>query len=81
MEDSPENVIPLSMAPQGAKLTLVGLSAGHGLSGRLMALGLVPGQQIEVLSNLRGPLMVKVRGCKIALARGMAHKVMVNQVR
>jgi len=79
MQNGPVNVVPLTMAPPGAKLTLVGVSAGRGLAGRLMALGLVPGQQIEVLSNVRGPLMVRVKGSKIALARGMAQKVMVHR--
>jgi Fe2+ transport system protein FeoA len=75
----PRDVMPLSMVRPGGTAVLVDIQAGRGLVRHLSAMGLVPGTHVQILSdNLRGPLMVRVRGTKMALARGMAHKILVT---
>lgn len=59
-------------------MRLVGVNAGRGLQGRLAAMGLVPGVELEVVrSSFRGPFIVSVRGSRVILGRGMAHKIEV----
>lgn len=58
---------------------LVAIDAGQGLRSRLLAMGLVPNVRITVVSNNHpGPFVVSVKGTKMVLGRGMAHKIMVT---
>ncbi len=69
---------PLSAVAAGQTVKLVAIDAGHGLRSRLLAMGLVPNVKITVVSNNHpGPFVVGVKGAKIVLGRGMAHKIMV----
>lgn len=71
--------MPLTVVLPGRKVRIVAVDAGHGLQGRLGAMGLVPGVEIEVLQNsLHGPFLVAVKGCRIMLGRGMAQKIVVE---
>jgi Fe2+ transport system protein FeoA len=70
--------MPLSMARAGQRVRLVGVNAGRGLQGRLAAMGLVPGEEIEVVrSDVAGPIVVSVKGSRLVLGRGMALKMEV----
>jgi Fe2+ transport system protein FeoA len=70
--------MPLTIVQAGRRVRLVAVDAGHGLQGRLTALGLIPGVEIEVLQNsLHGPFLIAVKGSRIMLGRGMAQKIMV----
>lgn len=72
--------MPLAMMEAGALVRLVAVDAGQGLRGELEAMGLVPGTRIEVLRNcLHGPFIIGVRGSRIVLGRGMAHKIRVEK--
>jgi len=72
-------IMPLSMVPSGTRVILVGIKGGRGLARRLTAMGLVPGEELEVLEGgLGGPMMVRVKGIRMALGRGAAHKVLVD---
>ena len=71
-------VEPLSNLAMGERGTVVRLEGGHGLIGRLVALGFTPGATIEVVRNGRhGPLIVSVLDTCIALGRGQADRVHV----
>ena len=73
-----EQLKPLSMVRNGEKVKLVKIDAGHGLNSRLAAMGLVPNVEITVVNNSHpGPFVVNVKGSKMMLGRGMAHKIMV----
>ncbi|MBI5592330.1 MAG: FeoA domain-containing protein [Deltaproteobacteria bacterium] len=70
--------MPLVIVQAGRRVRLVSVEAGHGLQGRLAAMGLVPGVEIEVLGNsLHGPFLIAVKGSRIMLGRGMAQKIVV----
>jgi ferrous iron transport protein A len=70
--------MPLTTVQVGRRVKLVSVDAGHGLNGRLAAMGLVAGVEIEVLRNARsGPFLIAVKGTRIMLGRGMANKIMV----
>ncbi len=70
--------MPLSDVETGRKVYIVSVGAGHGLQGRLAAMGLVPGVQVDVvLNSLHGPFIVAVKGSRIILGQGMAMKIIV----
>ena len=70
--------MPLTIIQAGRRVRLVAVNAGQGLEGRLSAMGLVPGVEIEILRNsLHGPFLIAVKGSRIMLGRGMAQKIMV----
>ena len=68
--------MPLSIIQTGRRVRLVSVDAGRGLCGRLTAMGLIPGVEIEVIRNSpHGPLLIEVMGSRIMLGRGMAQKI------
>ena len=69
---------PLSRQPAGHPLRLVSVEAGRMLAARLAAMGLLPGTRLNLVRQTgRGPVVVAVKGTRIALGRGMADKVIV----
>ena len=47
-------------------------------SNRLYNLGIVPGARITVISNDRGPIIIRVGNSKLAMGRGMARAIIVE---
>jgi Fe2+ transport system protein FeoA len=73
-----EQVRPLSKVQAGETVKLERIEAGRGLNSRLASMGLVPDVKIMVVNNSHpGPFVISVRGSKMMLGRGMAHKIMV----
>ena len=69
---------PLSTVKAGETVRLIGIEAGRGLNSRLVSMGLVTNTEITVVNNAHpGPFVISVRGSKMMLGRGMAHKIMV----
>ncbi len=68
----------LANVKAGRKVRFVNVRAGQALKARLAALGLVPGSELEVVSNsFHGPFIVAVKGSRLVLGRGMAQKIVV----
>ena len=73
--------VSLDQLPKGAIAVVRKLGGGNELVSRLAALGLTAGARLVVLQNSRnGPLLVNVRDTRIALGRGEARKVQVEQL-
>ena len=71
--------MPLAMVRPGELVTVMGVRAGWGLQRRLADMGLTPGIQIRVInSQMPGPVLIDLRGSRVALGRGVAQKVMVR---
>ena len=71
--------LPLSQVSEGKTVRLVSIEAGQGLRSRLSAMGISSHTLMKVINNSHpGPFVVNVRGCKIMLGRGMAHKIIVS---
>lgn len=71
--------MPLTMVNEGHKAVLRDIEGGRQLKGRLAALGLLPGTELEVVQNSgHGPFVVSVRGSRIVIGRGMAAKITVE---
>ena len=67
---------PLLMLQVGRKGIVGKIVGGRSACKRLNELGLVPGAEIEMVNKIaNGPVMIRVKGSKLALGRGLANKV------
>ncbi len=71
---------PLSAARRGDYVRLTHIDAGHRLSHRLAELGLTPGVVMEVVHKNGGPMLIAVRGARLALGQGVTDKILVIPV-
>jgi ferrous iron transport protein A len=70
--------MPLSSLETHEHATIIDLAGGHGMLSRMATLGFTPGAEVTMVQNLgRGPLIVQVRGTRVALGRGEARKIKV----
>ena len=72
-------MMPLTMINEGNRAVLRSIAGGRQMRGRLAALGLLPGTELEVVQNSgKGPFVVAVRGSRIVIGRGMASRIEVE---
>ncbi|NLO20908.1 MAG: ferrous iron transport protein A [Syntrophomonadaceae bacterium] len=66
----------------GQSGVVVGIKKGHASERRLFEIGLVPGARVEVLSRhpFKGPLLLQVGNCRLALGQGIATMVEVELI-
>jgi ferrous iron transport protein A len=70
----------LSEIHAGESAIVLNFSNGHSFAGRLTSLGFTPGVEVQMTQNFgRGPLIVTVRGTRVALGRGEAAKISVRR--
>ncbi len=73
-------LVSLNKIPPGTSVIVRKLECGRELATRLAALGLSIESQVKVLQNRsHGPLLVLVRDTRIALGRGQALKILVEE--
>lgn len=71
----------LSEVPAGTRVRVQALQGGRGFLTRLAAFGVIRGACVEVVQNHgHGPLLVQVRGTRLALGRGEAARILVEAV-
>ena len=72
--------MPLTMATPGETVKLIVVNGGRSVRHRLADLGLTPGTEIRVIqSDPTGPLIIGFKDdARLALGRGMAHKIQVE---
>lgn len=65
----------------GQCVRVLRLDGGAGLADKLTQHGLFPGDYVQILRRapLGGPLLVEVHGREIALGRGVAKKIVVEE--
>lgn len=74
-EDKTKSLLQLQVGEKGI---IAQIKGGQGACKRLNELGLVPGVEIEIANKVTsGPVMIRVKGSKLALGRGLARKVEV----
>ena len=76
MDDQP----PLTSITVGRVVRLSKINAGRRLVHRLTELGLTPGVELKVIQDNGGPLLIYVRGSRIAIGRGIASKIQVSLI-
>ncbi len=78
--DASESMSSLANIRTGDSAFIIQMNGGRSIVSRLTSLGLTPGVKIDVFQNNgRGPLIISVRGSHVALGRGEAQKIMVQE--
>lgn len=67
----------LTNAPIGQSLRLLAVRGDHKVVHRLAELGLTPGVSLTVVQAAGGPLLVAVRGARIAIGQELAEQIEV----
>lgn len=71
-------LVELKSGEVGRVVSVVG---GKGATMRLAAHGIVPGVDVEKIGNLTGgPVVLKIGQTRVAIGRGLARKVMVEDL-
>lgn len=80
MYSSRNNTLSLDGVKKGEQAVLLSVSGGRGIVSRLSALGFTPGAALEMTQNYgHGPLVVTIRGTRVALGRQEAMKIIVQR--
>ncbi|MGD9124385.1 MAG: transcriptional repressor [Desulfarculaceae bacterium] len=72
--------MPLALAAPGERVRVEKVASGVRACRQLEDMGLNPGTEVEVISSNGGPMVVAVKGTRIALGRGAAQKVLVSNL-
>ena len=72
--------ISLAQMRAGQKGKIIRISGGHGVAGKLEALGIRQGEELKKISEqwMKGPVLLQHGNSQIALGFGMASKVLVE---
>ncbi|MGC9400683.1 MAG: FeoA family protein [Anaerolineae bacterium] len=74
-------MIPLAMVAPGEEVRLTAIRGGQRMRRRLADLGLNLGLTVRVIQrDGHGPLILAVKDSRLALGRGVAHKIMVELI-
>jgi len=70
----------LADAPAGVPLKVSSVTCGCGIHSRLASMGILPGEIIEIVHRENGgPIVLEVKGTRIAIGRGVGLKVIVTR--
>jgi len=64
--------------PAGKSVRVVDVWGGMGMKNRLAAIGIYPGATVKVVKSLPGPMIIEVSGTRLALGKGMAARIRVE---
>jgi ferrous iron transport protein A len=67
---------------ENKKATVIDIKGGQGIRQRLGEMGIHPGDIVTILryGALRGPILIEIHGSQVALGRGIASKILVEEV-
>jgi ferrous iron transport protein A len=70
----------LSGVQSGESVQIRRMDGGHQFLSRLASLGFTPGARLQVVQNYgHGPIIVRLRDTRVALGRGEANKILVQE--
>ena len=71
---------PLSVGRAGEALCVARMPSGKGVSERLAGMGIQPGDQLQVVQNQGGSLLIETAaGSRFVIGGGMADKIFVTR--
>lgn len=70
-------MLPLSMADRGEPHTIFKIGGKDEVRRHLAELGLVVGEQVQVVNRLGGNIILQVKDSRIALDSGLAQRIMI----
>lgn len=65
----------------GKSAKVVNIYCGRGMKNRFAAIGIYPGTILKVLKSSPGPMIVEVSGMRLALGKGLASKIEVEEIK
>jgi Fe2+ transport system protein FeoA len=71
-------LLPLVDCPRDRQACLRCVQIDHCVVRRLRELGLTPGVEVRIVQDAGGPMLVSVRGSRVALGRDLAAKMWVE---
>jgi len=80
MPASHESRFPLTAARPGCWVRLARIEGNERIARRLAELGLTPGVELSVIQGHGGPLVLAVRGSRLAIGRDTAANILVETV-
>ena len=69
--------MPLTFAKVGETSRIVKITGKDEVRQHLANLGFVSGEQVTVVSEMAGNLILKIKDSRIALDKGMARRIMI----
>lgn len=72
--------MPLAMVLEGETRTITDFRGPEDMKRHLQDLGFIKGEKVRVAGENASGMILMVKGVKIALNRGLASKIMVDQV-
>jgi ferrous iron transport protein A len=74
--------ITLDQVNENRKAQVIDIQGGQGIRQRLSQMGIHPGDRITILryGALRGPLLIEIHGSQVALGRGIASRIIVEEL-
>lgn len=72
--------MPLTMLSMGKESVVSHCNSKGATKKFLEGLGILPGTPISVICDMGGNLIVNVKGSRIAINKGIAQKLMVNDI-
>ena len=69
--------MPLAMVMEGETRTITDFKGQEELKRHLQDLGFIRGERVRVVGENAAGMILMVKGVKVALNRGLAHKIMV----
>lgn len=77
-KNMPRNLAQLG-ENQGARV--IDIQGGHGIRQKLSQMGIHPGDVVTILryGALGGPILIEVHGSQVALGRGIASRIVVEE--
>ena len=74
--------IPLTALSRHKHGKIVQIMGGMGLQRKLRVMGIREGQKISIVSRqpFRGPLTISINGNHLTIGRGMAFKILVEEI-
>lgn len=70
--------MPLAMVMEGETRTITDFKGQEELKRHLQDLGFIKGERVRVVGENAGGMILMVKGVKVALNRGLAHRIMVE---
>jgi Fe2+ transport system protein FeoA len=75
-----DHLVPLGGLRPGEMGAIVALAGGRAFVARCLAMGCTPGTRVRVERNTgRGPMIIVVRGTRLALGRGESMRLRVKR--
>jgi len=75
------SLLTLTEAPLCVPLRVSAIRKGCGAQARLASLGILPGEELMVLRrNNGGPILLEVKGTRVALGQGICSSVQVQNL-